>query len=258
MECESIFIDPDIIDAMDNGVSLIEYTEEYWNMEFQAAKERCFGACMARLAEVIYYATIPITNFLDIGGGTGLLLDAISAYLPDNASHFYSVERYPSKDGWRTKNKNFYTCSYAETGLQFQAGLCMEVIEHLTPKMLVDMFGDIATVSSDKAIYLVNTGMPRYVKEQDPRYLDPFVRGHIISYSIQAVRSLLGPIGYRVFPIRGKDWAFCIEYNSDNADKDITRRVWNALPENLSLLKDSKMGSIMQILGRESVNAYLV
>lgn len=243
---------------MDTGATLIEYTKEYWDMEFQEAKNRCFGVCMARLAEVIHYATIPISNFLDIGGGTGLLLDAISLYLPNNVSHFYSVEKYPPEDGYRTENKNFYTCSYSETGLEFQAGLCMEVIEHLTPKMLVDMFREIASVSSNGAIYLINTGMPKYVKEQDPGYLDPFTRGHIISYSIEGICFLLEPIGYRVFPIRGKDWAFCIEYNSDNIHEDITERIWKSLPENLALLRDSKMGSVIQILGRESVNAYLI
>lgn len=256
--CGSIFIDTDIICAMDNGETLIEYTKEYWNMEFQAAKKRCFGVCLARIAEVVYYATIPIVNFLDIGGGTGILLDAISQYLPDNKSHFYSVEKYPPEDGYRTKEKNFYTCSYSELNQKFQAGICMEVVEHLTPKMLVDMFREIAMISEDNAIYLVNTGLPKYVMEQDPNYLDPFKRGHIISYSTEGMKFLLEPLGYRVLPIRGKDWAFCIEYNSGNKDKDITGRIWKALPENLSLLHDSNMGDVLQILGRESVNGYLI
>lgn len=195
---------------------------------------------------------------LDIGEGTGLLLDAISLYLPDHILYFHSIKKYPSEDRYRTANKNFHTCSYSELEMQFQAGICMEVIEHLTPKMLVDMFGDIAMVSSDGAIYLINTGMPKYVREQDSAYLDPFVRGHIISYSIEGIRVLLEPLGYRVFPIRGKDWAFCIEYHSDKNDEDITERIWKALPENIALLQDSKMGNVLQILGRESVNAYLM
>ena len=134
----------------------------------------------------------------------------------------------------------------------------MEVVEHLTPKMLVDMFREIAMISEDNAIYLVNTGLPKYVMEQDPNYLDPFKRGHIISYSTEGMKFLLEPLGYRVLPIRGKDWAFCIEYNSGNKDKDITGRIWKALPENLSLLHDSNMGDVLQILGRESVNGYLI
>lgn len=257
-KCGSIFIEPEILDKMDNGIPLIEYTKEYWDMELQSARRRCFGDCMARMAEVIYYATIPIENFLDIGGGTGMFLDAIEQYLPDNKEHFYSVEKYPPEKIHCTKSKNFYNCSYSELNMKFQAGICIEVVEHLTPQMLVSIFRDVASVSSDGAIYLINTGMPQYVKKEDPNYLDPFIRGHIMSYSLKGIQNLLEPLGYSVYPIRGKNWAYCIEYHSNNKDSDITGRLWKALPENLELLKDSKMGSVLHILGRESINGYLI
>ncbi len=256
--CGSLLIDPNVINAMDEGNTLMEYSDEYWNMELEAARSRCFGPCLARLAEVIYYAKIPIDNFVDIGGGTGWLLDALSLYLPEHLSHFYSVEKYPPEERYRTQNSNYRIGSYAQLNLNFQAGICVEVVEHLTPYMLVEMFQDIAAVSSDGAIYLINTGMPEYVKNQDANYLDPFVRGHIVSYSLEGMKWLLEPLGFTVHPIRGKTWAFCIEFHSQWTNEDITSRIWTALPCNLKLLEDQKMGSVLQILGRESVNAYLL
>ena len=257
-KCGSLSLDPTVISEMDAGITLIEYSEEYWNMELKAARQRCFGPCLARLAEVIYYAKIPIDNFVDIGGGTGWLLDALSLYLPEHLSHFYSVEKYPPEERYCTQNPNYHIGSYAELSVKFQAGICVEVVEHLTPHMLVEMFQDIASVSSDGAIYLVNTGMPEYVKSEDADYLDPFVRGHIVSYSLEGMKCLLEPLGFTVRPIRGKTWAFCIEFRSQWTDEDITSRIWTALPHNLKLLEDQKMGSVLQILGRESVNAYLL
>lgn len=141
----------------------------------------------------------------------------------------------------------------------FQAGICVEVIEHLTPKQLVDMFSDVSSVTSDDAAYLINSGEPDFVKYENPGYLDPFFDGHIVSYSVRGLQELLGPIGFKVSPIRGKTWACLAEYHPANPDnnEDVTDRIWSALPENLSVLTDSRMGSVLRILGLESARAYL-
>lgn len=59
-ECEScgtLFIDPRVLSAIDNGMNLVEYTSEYWeNNHLSSANERTWGPNMARMAETLYYA----------------------------------------------------------------------------------------------------------------------------------------------------------------------------------------------------------
>ncbi|WP_312094088.1 methyltransferase domain-containing protein [Aminipila sp.] len=255
--CGSIFIEPPIIELMDNGQNIIDYDDNYWTMETKSAKKRCFSICLARMAEAIFYTQIKIDKFLDIGTGTGLFLDAIQLYLPNKADRFYGVEKYPPTKGEKTKSPNYYTCDYNQLGEKFDAGMCIEVVEHLTPKMLKSLFTDISQISNEGALYIINTGLAQYTDLEDPNYIDPYVRGHIMSYSIKGLDFLLSDIGFTVHEIRGKTWAIAIEYKRGNRDEDITDRIWRVLPDNLELLNDSQMGSVLQILGRESVRAYL-
>ena len=255
--CESIFIEPECVDAMNRGEQLVQYNQEYWNMETEAAIERCHSVALARMAEAIYYCRIPINNFLDIGGGTGQFLDAVKKYLPSNYMHFYSIEKYPPEYG-RTEQKNYIIGDYdLLEGMVFQCGICIEVVEHLTPNMLKEMFVKIAKVSENGALYLINSGFNEYVKKENRYYLDPFVRGHIISYSINGLRSVLEPIGFRISPVEGKTWLVACEYQGQEDETGIVDRIWTALPENLELLCDKKMGSVLKILGLESARAYV-
>lgn len=258
-KCKAIFLEPVILDKIDNGEALIEYREDYWQMEYEAAVSRCYGAALARVAEAIYYCKVPIKKFLDIGTGTGLLLDALKLYLPEKHNIFYGIEKFPPHNGMHTQSSNYIVGDYENlNGIQFDCGVCIEVVEHLTPKMLVNMFACIARVSTPGALYLLNSGYHSYVNNENINYLDPFIRGHIISYSVESLKILLKPLGFKVFPVRGKTWLIAIEYLSKEVlNCDITDRIWNALPENLALLEDSKMGSVMRILGLESVRAYL-
>lgn len=255
--CESIFIAPDILQMMDSGEGIIPYNEKYWEMEKASARERCFGAGLSRMAEAIFYTQIPINNFLDIGTGTGYFLDAVSLYLPSRADCFFGVEKFPPIPEERTQQKNYYTCDYKEVGKMFDCGICVEVIEHLTPEMLKGLFREVAEVSNEGALYVINSGLSSYTQKEDASYIDPFIRGHIVSYSVKGVRHLLSELGFTVHEIKGKTWAFAIEYKHGTEGEDITERVWKALPENLNLLNDDKMGTVMQILGRESIRAYL-
>lgn len=251
-------MDETVLKNIDAGEPLIEYRDEYWNMEYHAAVERCFGAGLARVAEAVFYCRIPIDHVLDIGTGAGRLLDAIKLYLPSKADRFFGVEKFPPKDGMHTESPNYYIGGYDQLKeRKFQCGVCIEVVEHLTPKMLVDLFQDVAKVSSPGALYLLNSGFAPFVEQEDLMYLDPFVRGHIVSYSVEGLKILLEPLGYHVIPVTGKNWLIAIEYQKSEPTADITQRIWTALPENLALLKDDKMGSVLKILGLESARAYV-
>jgi hypothetical protein len=255
-ECSSIFIEPSVLDEIDKGRPLVTYSEEeYWKNEGKSARERSYGASIARVAEVFFYARRPIQRFIDIGTGPGYLLDSLAAYLPNSNRLFHGVEKFPPE--WRSTHPNYHIGALADLDLIFDAGSCIEVVEHLTPRMVTQLIADIAAHSANESIYIINTGLPEFVLYENPDYLDPLRRGHIASYSIAAMSKLAAPHGFVVRPIRGKRWAYLLEYKSEApADEDVTSRVWHPVAENVTSLKDPSMGDALFILGRESALAY--
>ena len=255
--CECLFLQADLITEIDAGKSIRKYDDKYWARELKSSRHRSYGSSLARVAEVLYYARSPVKNFIDIGTGAGYLLDSLAYHLPSQTSTFYGVEMYPP-DQVQSAHPNYLKGRIGDLGKTFQAGSCIEVVEHLTPAMLRLIAQELAAVSDPQAAYIFNTGLAHFVKSKKPDYLDPYRRGHIMSYSIKAAKLIFEPHGFKMFPIRGKDWAFYAEYQSKaSTSEDITQRVWSALPENMSILDDPKSGTVMQILGRESIRAYL-
>jgi len=242
---------------MDDGNPLVSYHEnnEYWKNELRAARERSFGCALARMAETFHYAKKRINKFIDIGTGPGYFLDAVKLHLPTSSEIFYGVEKYPPKPEERSTSSHYIVGDLGDIKLKFEAGMCIEVIEHLTPKMLDRLVGQLTTVSENDALFIFNTGMPEYVINDDTGYLDPTKRGHIASYSLQGINHLANKNGFFAKPIPGKTWAFVLEKNQDQ--DNICDRIWKACPENLRSLEDPKMGSVLRILGLESARAYL-
>ena len=256
-ECEVIFIATDILAKIDAGETLIEYRESYWREELYAAKERSWGSSLARIAELFLYARLPIKKCLDIGSGPGYILDAVNHQLPSAADIFYASELFPPSDEYCTSNKNYHRGSFLELNYKFDAGCCIEVVEHLTPGMFKKMMEDLSHVSKPNSIYIFNTGLADFIKNENIGYLDPHVRGHIMGWSIKSLRILLEPIGFLVSVIPGKTWAFIVEYMPDHQFAGaIDDRIWQALPENKMILNDRKTGSLMYILGLETARAY--
>ena len=259
-KCTTIFIENKILERMDAGgslVSLVEYDENYWASELLSSKTRSYGVALARIAEAIYYSRIPIKKFIDIGTGPGYTLDALSKYLPNKKDVFYGVEKYPPKEKYRTKSDHYVLTDYDTLPFKVDGGVCIEVIEHLTPTMFKSILKKIAVVSSDGALFIFNTGMPAYVMHEDANYLDPTRRGHIVSYSLKGVESIVKDIGFTALEIKGKTWAFALEYKSKSPKGEkIQDRIWSALKENLAILEDEEMGSALKILGLETARAY--
>lgn len=255
--CDSLFIDTAYLVKIDNGLNIVKYQEDYWKMELEDAKKRAYGVALARMAEAIYYCKRPVNKFLDIGTGPGYFLDIVKKQLPANANHFYGIELFPPEEEFRTKSKNYITGDLANLTDKFDCGICIEVVEHLTPTMLDNMLQKLASVSNPEALYIINTGMPEYVKHEDMAYLDPTKRGHLVSYSLKAASIIAGRHGFIAHRIPGKTWAFALELTDKNYEgSDIRDRIWHALPQNVDLLVDDEMGSTLKILGLETVRAY--
>lgn len=257
LSCESIFIASSCLERIDAGENLRKYDSAYWAGEIRSCRERSFGPTLARMAETLYYTRIPVYRFLDIGTGPGYFLDAVGKLLPNSVSIFHGIEKYPPPEEMRTRSPYYRIGDLNDLNTLFQAGICIEVIEHLTPAMLRGLLTGLARVSSPGALYIFNTGMPAYVLQEDIQYLDPVRRGHIISYSIEGLRRVAAGSGFTVFPIFGKTWAFAIEFQSAGTGREnIGERILSPLKHNLNILDDKDMGSVLKLLGQETARAY--
>lgn len=246
--CGSIAVDAAVIQAVDEGRFARTYDEAYWEMELAGARSRAACEGLARVAEAVLYTARPVEAFIDIGCGAGLLLDALARHLPSKTC-FHGVEKFPPP--YRTNHPNYHVGDLADLPMRFDAGVCIEVIEHLTPKMAEGLADALAAKSNEGALYLFNTGLADFVRAEDVSYLDPYNRGHIIAWGHQALRSIFEPRGFKVIPLRS--WAFAVEYKSNN-DVPLLQRAWES--RNADVLKDPEMGEVMWLLGRESARLY--
>jgi hypothetical protein len=257
-DCDFIFADPEFISRIDAGENVRKYDESYWQSELGAARQRSFGSSLARAAEALLYCRIPVERFIDIGSGPGFLLDALSTYLPSHRDRFYGVEKFPPPEVERSNHENYLCADLADVDLRFECGVCIEVIEHLTPAMAAGLAAALSRVSRPGSLFLFNTGLTEYVKKEDPGYLDPFMRGHITSWSVTSARKVFEKEGFAVYSLPGKTWAFVVEKLPlpTDAPGEIRDRIWSALPVNTAMLSDPSLGSVMYILGLESARAY--
>ena len=147
--CGSLFADPDFLARVEAG-GASGYAEDYWRNELGAARERCFGPAVLRVAETIAYCRVPIRGFIDIGAGTGWLLDALEVLLPEVIDRFHAVELYPPPLPHRTANPNYVVGTLGDMHRNFDAGVCIEVIEHLTPATLRALVAQLAAVVASR------------------------------------------------------------------------------------------------------------
>jgi hypothetical protein len=256
--CQSIFADPDFI--ADYNLKESIYDANYWKTECESARERSYGSSLNRVAELFLYARKPINKFLDIGSGPGYLLDAISVVIPRYSESFYGIELFPPPLEFQTSHKNYKIGSLQSLHEKFDGGCCIEVIEHLSPDVLMRLIDQLAIVSNPGAIYYINSAQPSFVRNVDPGYLDPHVRGHICSYSLVALEKIFSAAGFTVIPLPGRDWAFLVEFGKhDDASKNIETlmaRVWNPVISNVNMLKNNGFGPFMYTVGVESARCY--
>lgn len=256
--CNSIFADTNFVHKLESQNS--HYDEEYWRNEAGAGRERSFGSSVNRVGEIFLYSRIHIKRFIDIGSGSGYLLDALSVLAPEYTNLFYGCEVFPPPSQFRTQHKNYKIGTVGDLDGKFSAGVCIEVIEHLSPNTLKQLIKQLAEASVDKAIYYFNSAQPSFVKNVDPSYLDPCVRGHIVSYSLDALKPIFADYGFTLIELPGRDWGFLVEYKSDGkliGSEGLLTRLWTAVPENVSVLKNNGFGPLLYSIGLESARCYL-
>lgn len=256
--CGSLFAHPDFLAQVETGAARA-YAETYWQTELQAARERCYGPALMRVAETIAYCRIPIHRFIDIGAGTGWLLDALETLMPEAIDRFHAVELFPPPPPHRTSNPNYTVGALSDLRGRFDAGVCIEVIEHLTPATLRRLAAQLAALSHPGSLYLFNSGQPDFVEREDPGYLDPHHRGHVVSYSLAGATDIFGPAGFNVIALPGRSWAFLAEFGKPrtvSADELITR-LWQQVQENTAMLASTRFGELIRAAGIDTARAYL-
>ncbi len=252
--CESLFIDPTVITEIDAGHPIRKYDQVYWEAEAKESRARSFGAALSRVAETLLYARLPVQKFLDIGSGPGFLLDALSTYLPASRDFFWGIEQFPPET--HTNHPNYRIGSLSDLPGTFQAGVCIEVIEHLTPNMMRGLIASLAPKSEPNSIYLFNTGLSSFVKKENLLYLDPVRRGHIISWGLVGLARLFEEQGFRLTPLSGKSWAFVVEYQPTASEVPFEQRIWWPVAANKAILHDPVMGNHMYVVGLDTARAY--
>ncbi|MFZ5657630.1 MAG: hypothetical protein ACOY37_11325 [Pseudomonadota bacterium] len=233
--CGSLHIDPAVIARMDLGGSVVGgYADEYWEQERRAAADRAAGLSLCRAGEAILYCRRPVRRFLDVGSGPNYLASNLQHLIDPDEEIVHSVEKFPPP--YAKRHPNFHIGEVGSLHGTFDAGVCIEVVEHLTPSMLAGVAAGLAKVSAPGSYWLFNTGMPGYVLNEDPAYMDPTRRGHIVSYSLAAVERIFSPLGFRVGTLPGKSFAFFAEYQPVE-ELDFDRRIYAPVAENAALLK---------------------
>jgi hypothetical protein len=233
--CESLFVDPDVLAAMDEGRADVgEYADEYWEQERDAAIERSegIGPCVA--GEAILYCRRPVERFLDIGAGAGYLVRKLQQLLDVDGAIFHGVEKFPPD--YAERLPNLHHGDIATLQGKYDAGVCIEVVEHLTPTMLDGLVAGLARVSQPGSFWIFNTGMPAYVRNEDPGYLDPKRRGHVVSYSVAGLTALFAAHGFRIGALPGKSFAFYAEFQVDD-DIAFDTRFYHPVEANRRLLQ---------------------
>jgi SAM-dependent methyltransferase len=276
--CGSLHAHPDFLDAMDRAAMdraaadraaadhpsaehppSGNYGDAYWATELASARQRAYGGSVVRVAETLRMARIPVRRFLDIGSGPGFLLDALAELLPNLAGMFHGVELLPPPVADRSRHANYRLGTVGDLDGHFEAGVCIEVIEHLTPQMLSALLRALAARSTPGALYYFNSAQPSFVEGTDPGYLDPRVRGHIVSWSIAGARAIFAPAGFNVIAIPGRDWAFFAEFGPLRAVSvdDLMSWLWQPVPENMALFHHDAFGPLFETIGVEATRCYL-
>ena len=258
LKCESLFAHPDFLAAVDAG-AVGNYRVSYWEQELPGARERSFGPSVVRMAETLRMARIPVRRALDIGSGPGFLLDALTELVPSLAARVHGVELFPPPPHQRTLSPNYHIGAIGDLEGPFDAGVCIEVIEHLTPTILAELLRQLAAKSRPGAIYFFNSAQPSFVETVDPRYLDPHGRGHVVSWSVEGARVIFEPAGFNVIALPGRDWAFLAEFGPPRTvGADMLRDwLWRPLPENIALTRNDQFGSLFETIGLECARCYL-
>ena len=86
------------------------------------------------------------------------------------------------------------------------------------------------------------------MEHEDPGYLDPHGRGHVVSYSLAGAASIFAPAGFNVIELPGRAWAFLAEFGPRRpVDAEaLIARLWHPVAENVSMLRSARFGELIR------------
>jgi hypothetical protein len=234
------------------------YDDSYWEFELSAARERCFGNSIPRVAELFLYARRPIRRFLDVSAGAGYLLDAVSTLMPGFGATMRAIEPFPPPERFRSRHPGYQIGFLADVEGVFDAGTCIEVIEHIPPAVMWDVVRDLGRVAAPESVWYFNSAQPHSIFVREQGYLDPHRRGHIASYSVAGLRPMFAAAGFALQALPGRDWAFlAIKGGGPTRDADgVLDWVWRPVPENMATLESEPFGNLLRTIGTEAAVAY--
>ncbi len=148
-----------------------------------AARERCFGPAIVRVAETITYCRLPIHAFHRYRRRHRLAARCAGNAATRGDRSLPRGRAVSAPQPHRTANANYIAGALADTNRVFDAGVCIEVNEHLTPPTLRNLAAQLAAVSRPGSLYLFNSGQPDFVEREDPGYLDPHGRAHRVLFA---------------------------------------------------------------------------
>jgi len=253
-DCGFLQLDAQDMARVDSGEPLVAYRDGYWNREIKAARERAYSVGVARAAEAILLCRRQVNRFLDIGSGPGLLLDALAQYLPTTGVRFDAVELFPPPPEFRTTKPNYHIGELADFApASIDAGICVEVLEHLTPSMVTRLLQQLAKVAADDACFVINTGLVDYVRDEDPGYIDPTGRGHISIWTVAAINHLARPLGLTATAIPGRSWCFILDKTANaTSSGSVPERLRSASAANRQALAMPGIGTSAVLLLAEA------
>ena len=129
----------------------------------------------------------------------------------------------------------------------FDAGVCIEVIEHLTPTTLRSLVAQLAAVSRPGSLYLFNSGQPDFVEREDPglsRSARP--RPHRLVFAALVPRASSGRPGSMSSRCPAAPGLFLPSSGRCSlVDADaLIARLWHPVPENVSML----LGAVRRLI----------
>ena len=259
LKCESVFAHPDFLAAVDAG-AVGNYRDSYWEQELPAARERSFGPGVARMAETLRMARMPVRRALDIGSGPGLLLDALAELVPSLAERVHGVELFPPPPRAAQPSPNYHVGSVGdlEGTVRRRRVHRSDRASHArhARRPAAATRGEI---EPGRALFLQLR--PAVVcRGGRPRLSGPALAAAMwSSWSIAGARVVFEPAGFNVIALPGRDWAFLAEFGPPRAvgADTLIDWLWRPAPDNIALIRNDRFGPLFETIGLECARCYL-
>ena len=141
-------------------------------------------------------------NIPSLGDWASVLLDAVNVYLLGTSRRTHSIKKFLPDALKRTETPRYFVGDIQLFAKKVDYGLCMEFIKHLIPLLFADLRKQRQCLEQKRALFNCK-GQPKFVKNEDTRYLDLIKREHIVSFSLKAISITAEPLGFKEHHLKG-------------------------------------------------------